>query len=400
MKYVILVTVLAMMLIQGMLSAADWPQFRGPNSDGISIEKGINKIWNQKPPALIWKTSMGDDGYAGASIVKDRLFIIDHNATQDIVRAIDMKTGKDVWTYTYPDAEKPNYGYSRATPTVNNGRVYTLGRLGLLNCFEAKSGKLIWSRNIMTDFKGVKPYWNYAMSIVIDGNKLIAVPGGPSALIVALDKTTGKTLWQGGGTREPGYSTPVITEINGKRQYVLFTGTDLVGVDANNGAEIWNYPWSAKVTPHIPEPIVIGNSVYLTNSYGEGCKLIDITAEGAKLRWENKEMMSHMATPILVDGLLYGNTDPGDLICIDPQTGVTKWRQSGFEKGPLSMVDGVLLVFNGKDGDLVMVDPKPDAYHELGRFKPLGGQSWTMPIVSNGKLVVRNKTDLACFDLK
>lgn len=387
-------------LLQGILFAADWPQLRGPNSDGISTEKGINKTWNQKPPALLWKTAMGDDGYAGASVVKGKVYIIDHKPNQDIVRAIDVSNGKDVWTYAYVDAEKPNNGYSRATPTVNSGRVYALGRLGLLNCLDAKTGKLLWSRDIMADFKGNRPFWLYAMSPVIDGNKVIVCPGGPGALLAALDKTTGKTIWQGGGTREPGYSTPVIATINGKKQYVVFTATDLVGIDAGNGAELWSLPWSIKPVPHIPEPIVIGNAIYLTNSYDEGCKMVDITADGARLRWENKEMLSHMATPILVDGLLYGTTDPGDLICIDPQTGITKWRQNGFEKGPLTMVDGVLLVFDGKDGDLVMIDPKPDAYQELGRFKPLGGQSWTMPIISGGKLIVRNTKALACFNLK
>ncbi|MHB1461946.1 MAG: PQQ-binding-like beta-propeller repeat protein [Armatimonadota bacterium] len=387
------------LLIQGTLHAADWPQFRGPNADGISVEKGINKAWNTKQPALLWKTAMGDEGYAGVSVVKGIAYIIDHKVGQDVVRAISVATGKDIWTYPYADTQKANYGYSRATPTVNGNRVYVQGRMGLLTCLDIKNGKPIWSRNIMTDFNGKKPNWNYAMSPVVDGNKLIVLPGGPGALVAALDKTTGKTIWQGGGTREPGYATPIIATLNGKKQYLVFTATDIVGVDASNGAELWSLAWG-KPSVHIPEFIVIGNSFYVTNSYGEGCGLVDVTTSGAKLRWANKEMQSHMATPILVGGLLYGTTDPGDLICIDPQTGVTKWRQNGFEKGPQMMVDGVLLVFNGREGDLVMVDPKPDAYHELGRFKPLGGQSWTMPVVSDGKLFVRNTTALACFNLK
>ncbi len=386
-------------LLQGSLSAADWPQFRGPKADGISIEKGINKAWNQKPPALLWKTPLTDEGYAGISVVKGVAYVIDHTPGQDVVRAISIATGKDVWTYTYPDTQKANFGYSRATPTVNANRVYVLGRMGQLTCLEIKTGKPIWSRNIMTEFNGKKPNWNYAMSPVVDGNKLIVLPGGDNALVVALDKTTGKTIWQGGGTREAGYATPVITTFNGKKQYLIFAATEIVGIDASNGAELWALPWG-RPSAHIPDLIVIGNSFYVTNSYGEGCGLVDVTATGASYRWKNKEMQSHMATPILADGLLYGTTDPGDLICIDPQTGTTKWRQPGFEKGPQMMVDGVLLVFDGKGGDLVMVDPKPDAYQELGRFKPLGGQSWTMPVVSDGKLFVRNTTTLACYNLK
>lgn len=394
-----LVSLALVFLLRGTLCAADWPQFRGLNSDGISTEKGINKAWNQRPPVMLWKTPMGDDGFAGASVVKGRVYIIDHMPNEDVVRAIDTANGKDVWTYKYADTEKANYGFSRATPTVNTGRVYVQGRLGLVTCLDAKNGKMLWQRNIMTELKGDIPNWLYAMSPVIDGNKVILCPGGPGGLLIALDKVTGKTLWQGGGTRQPGYSTPVIATINGKKQYIVFTAKDLVGIDVTNGTELWNLPWG-RPSAHIPQPIVMGNSFYITNSYGEGCGMVDITAEGAKLRWSNKEMMSHMATPILVGGLIYGTTDPGDMICIDPQTGVTKWRQPGFEKGPEAMVDGVLLVFDGRGGDLVMVDPKPDSYRELGRFKPLGGQSWTMPVISDGKLYVRNKTTLACFDLK
>lgn len=400
-RRITIATVVLALLVPGMLLAADWPQFRGPNADGISPEKGMNKNWNQKPPTMLWKTAMGDDGYAGPSIAGGKVFIIDHINGQDVVRAIDIKTGKDAWTFSYPDADRPNFGFSRATPTVNSGRVYVLGRMGLLNCLDVKTGKKLWTRDIFTEFGGKKPMWLYAMSVVVDGNKLIVCPGGPGATVAALDKTTGKTIWQGGGSRDLGYATPVIATIGGKRQYVIYTATDLMGLDANTGAELWSLTLLPKPGAHIPQPIVIGDSVYVTNSYGEGCKMIDVTPAGAKLRWANKEMQTHMATSILVDGLLYGNTDPkGELICLDPQTGATKWRQEGFEKGPIAMVDGVLLALNGSTGDLMMVDPKPDAYHELGRFKPLGGQSWTMPVISNGKMIVRNKAELACFDLK
>ena len=382
------------------LSASDWPQFRGPNANGISTEKGINKTWNQMPPKLLWKTPMSDGGYAGPSIASGKLFILDHKDNQDIVRAIDIKTGVDVWTYAYPDADPANHGFSQATPTVSGGRVYTLGRMGLLNCLDAKSGKPLWSRNIFTDFKGTMPNWNYAMSVVIDGNKAVVCPGGAGAAVVALDKTTGKTIWQGGGSRVMDYSTPVVATINGKRQYVVISKTDLIGVDPDTGTDLWSFDWSVKRGIHISAPTVIGNSVFLTSGYGQGCAMVDVTGSGATKRWENKEMQSHFSSPILLDGVIYGSTDPGDYICLDPQTGTTKWRQPGFEKGPTVMVGGVLLAFDGKGGDLVMIDPKPTAYTELGRFKPLGGQSWTAPIVANGKLIVRNTTELACFDLK
>jgi outer membrane protein assembly factor BamB len=387
-----------LILISTTLFAADWPQFRGPNANGISAEKGINKAWNQRPPKQIWKVPMTDNGYAGPSVAVGKVFILDHKDGQDIVKALDLNTGAEAWKYSYPDTEPENHGYSQSTPTVSSGRVYALGRMGLLNCLDAKTGKLLWSRNIFTEFKGKMPNWNYAMSVLIDGNKCIVCPGGPGAAVVALDKTTGKTIWQGGGSRAMDYSSPILATINGRRQYVVLTKTDLIGLDPDTGADVWSFDWTGK--NHIPQPTVIGNSVFLTNGYGQGCAMADITTTGATKRWENKEMQAHMASPIFLNGYMYGNTDPGDLICLDPNTGETKWRQNGFEKGPVTMADGVLLVFDGKGGDLVMVDPNPTAYKELGRFKPLGGQSWTAPIIANGKLIVRNTKELACFDLK
>lgn len=380
--------------------ASDWPQFRGPNSNGISAEKGINKSWNQKPPKMLWKIPMSDGGYAGPSVANGKVFIMDHKDGQDIVRALDVNTGKDAWQYPYPDTEPANHGYSQATPTVSGGRVYSLGRMGLLNCLDAKTGKKLWSRDIFAEFKGKMPRWNYAMSPFIDGNKLIMVPGGPDAAVVALDKTTGKTIWQGGKSRQAEYATPIVATINGKRQYVVITTKDVIGLDVNTGAELWSASWPLQRGVHVPQPTVIGNSVFVTAGYGLGCALIDVTSAGANMKWDNKEMQTHMASPIPVGNYVYGNTDPGDFICIDPSTGVTKWRQSGFEKGGVTMVDGVILALDGKAGDLVMINPAPDAYHELGRFKPLGGQSWTAPVIANGRLIVRNTNQLACFDLK
>ena len=373
-------------LVSSTLFAADWPQFRGPNSNGISTEKGINKTWNETAPKLIWKVPMTDGGYAGPSVAGGKVFILDHKDGQDIVKALDFGTGAEVWKYTYPDTDPENHGYSQATPSVSGDRVYALGRMGELDCLDAKTGKLLWSRNIYTEFKGKMPNWNYAMSVVVDGNKAIVCPGGPDASVVALDKTTGKTIWQGGGSRAMDYSTPIVANINGKRQYVVLSKTDLIGLDPNTGADIWSFDWSGK--NHIPQPTAIANSVFVTNGYGQGCAMVDVTANGATKRWENKEMQAHMASPIFVDGYIYGNTDPGDFICLDPNTGVTKWRQPGFEKGPLVMVDGVLLAFDGRGGDLVMIDPKPTAYTELGRFKPLGGHwllyGWNAPGMYHG----------------
>lgn len=380
--------------------AADWPIYRGSNGTGISPERGINKDWSKKQPKLLWKTDMTDEGYAGPSVAYNKVYIIDHKDTQDIVRAIDIKTGKDVWTYSYDDTEKAFYGYSNSTPTVSGGKVYTLGRLGLVNCLDAKTGKLVWSRDICADFKGKRPAHMYTISPLVDGKNVIVCPGGPDAGVVALDKDTGKTIWQGGGDDQPGYSVPLKVSINGKQQYVVLTGSRLIGLDVNSGATLWTSDWKTFAGINAAAPIVFGNRVYVTSGYNQGCKTVEIANEGAKDVWVNKEMQAHFSSPVMMGDYIYGNGDPDHLICIDPNTGEAKWKKEGFEKGALLGIDGVLLMFEGKTGALVMLDPSPDGYKEIGRFTPLGGQSWNVPVVSNGKLIVRNTKELACFDLK
>ncbi len=315
------------------------------------------------------------------------------------MRAIDIRTGKDVWRFEYEDAKKENYGFARATPLVGGNKVYTLSRLGKLHCLDARTGKKIWATDISSEFGGKMPLHGYAASLIVDGKKLIACPGGPDALVVALDKNTGQTIWKGGGSVPVKYATPVKATINGTRQYLVFGATHLVGVDTGTGAVLWEFPWKSQDAVNAAMPIVIGNTACISSYVG--CTLVEVSPDGsAKGRWKNKEMKAHFNSPILIKGFVYGTSEPGELVCLDPQTGDVKWKQPGFKKGGLVAVDGVLLVFEGGSGDLVMIEPTPESYEELGRFTPLGGQSWTAPIVSGGKLIVRNKSSLACFALK
>ncbi|NLH99376.1 MAG: PQQ-binding-like beta-propeller repeat protein [Chthonomonadales bacterium] len=379
---------------------SDWPRFLGPRGDGISPEKGINKNWAAKPPKALWKVDLGDDGYAGPSVANGKVFIIDHSGSKDIVRALDLKTGAEVWKYAYEDASSSNYGFARSTPTVAGGKVYTISRLGNVNCLDEATGKLIWSRNVCNDFGTERPGWDLAGSPVIDGDRVLLAIGGKNAAIVGLHKETGETLFQGGGDTVTGYATPVIATINGVKQYVTFAAKGAMGVDAASGARLWFAPWETSYDVNAATPIVIGNAVFLTSNYGVGCGVFDIGPNGTTQRWKARHITSHFNTPVLWQGMIYGIGDPGFLSCVDPKTGDLKWRQSGFEKGGLMLVDGVLIALDGRTGACVMVKAAPDSYQELGRFTPLGGQSWTAPIVAQGRLIVRNKQAIACFDLK
>jgi outer membrane protein assembly factor BamB len=382
-------------------SGSDWPQFRGPTANGISPEKGINKDWAAKPPKLLWKVDMTDGGYSGPAVANGILYIIDHSGDEDVVRALSMADGSEVWSYRYTEAKPMDHGFTRSTPTVKGGRVYTMSRLGLACCFEAKTGKVVWTRNLSSDFGSRRPGWDYACSPVLDGKRLILCPGGDNAGIVALDKDTGATIWQGGGSVVSGYSTPVIAKIDGVRQYVFFTQRTVTGAADDDGKPLWSAPWRTGADVNAANPVVMGDTVYITSGYQHGCELLRIDASGATTVWQNKAMQAHFNTPLLLGGLLYGTGDPGFLMCLDPKTGEVKWKQPGFEKGGCVAVDGTIIALGGSNGDLYMAAIDPSAYKELGHIAgPLGGQSWTPPIVAEGKLIIRNTKAIACLELK
>lgn len=398
-KSTVISLAMAAMCLPMALHAADWPQFRGPNANGLAPEKGINKAWNMKPPIVQWTTPMTDNGYAGASVARGKVFIINHEGGSDIVRAISIDSGKDVWSYKYADTEKENFGFSRSTPTYDAGKLYTLSMMGKLNCLDAETGKLIWTSDLIKDFNGKRPQWETAYSPVIDGQKLIVMPGGPDAAVVTLDKLTGKAIWKS-GSNVPSYATPVVATIQGKKQYVIFDTVGLMGLDAETGKQLWSFPWKTGADCNAATPLVIGDSVFITSGYNHGCAMVDIGPDGAKARWESKDMKAQFSSPLFYEGYIYGTGDPGFLMCMDPKDGKVVWKQEGFEKGSLTGVDGVMIVMDGKGGDAVMVKLTPESYQELGRFKPLGDQSWTFPTVASGKMIVRNKTMLACVAIK
>lgn len=378
---------------------ADWAQWLGPNANGIAPDQGINKNWRDKPPKVLWRVSLGDNGYAGPSVAEGKVFIIDHAGDQDVVRALSADTGQDIWRFAYADTSKNDHGYARSTPVFSEGKLYTLSRLGVLNCLNANTGDKIWSRNIKSEFSGQRPKWDYAASPLIDGDKLIVCPGGQTG-VAALNKNTGETIWTGGVAGMPGYATPKLATIQGRRQYVIITGETLLAVDAGAGETLWSTPWdepSYKV--NAATPTVEGNFVFVSTGYGVGCGLFEITAQGVKRHWTNKALMAHFNSPVYYNDYFFGIGDRAGLVCISPQNGAVAWQQGGFNKGGVVAVDGVIIAQDGGKGDVVMVNAVAEGYQELGRINPLGGQSWTAPIVANGKLIIRNKGAMACLDL-
>jgi outer membrane protein assembly factor BamB len=275
-----------------------------------------------------------------------------------------------------------------------------VGRFGRVVCLDAESGQLVWQKELTTDFGGRPPSWGYAPSPLIDGNTLILLPGGSRGNMVALDKVTGATRWQGGGTDGVGYATPAIATIGGVRQYVAMTAKAVIGVQPDNGQLLWRQDWVTSNDVNAAMPLVFNDQVFVTAGYNHGCGLVKVAANQPTVAWENKAIVAHFSSPVLLDGYIYGDSDPDHLVCLDPNTGEIKWRQPGFDKGGLTVVGGLIVAMSGRTGDVVLVDPQPTGYKELGRLKTMGGpNAWTAPVVAYGKLLVRNRTALACYDL-
>lgn len=387
---------------RGADTGGEWPCFRGPAADGMSAEKGINKDWKARPPQEVWRLALADHGYSGPSVAEGMVFIIDHKDNQDVVRALRLEDGKEVWQFPYPEEAGDDYGFARATPVYDGGRLFTLSAGGKVHCLKAADGTPVWDTHLQQQMGGRLPQWLYSMSVLVDGELVVVCPGASEGSVVALNKADGTKVWSG-GSDIAGYSTPISANLQNVKQYVILGGTGLFGLDASSGKQLWQVPWKTQYDVNAATPIVLGQSVFISSNYGRGCAMVDVAADGAKIRWENKEVQAHFNTPILFQGNIYAASDPNKLVCLDPQTGAVRWKQKGFGKGGLVGVDGTLIGVDGLTGETIMVALDPTAYKELGRISVLNGgdkKYWTAPIVAGGKLVLRDLSTLVCLDLK
>ncbi|MBN8218264.1 MAG: PQQ-like beta-propeller repeat protein [Spirochaetes bacterium] len=405
------------------LFPGDWPCFHGPERNGISGETGFNTNWGERAPKVIWTQPLSDRGYCGPSVSSNRVFIIDHAPNPDgvrslesnILRAFDLATGRPLWSNGWSDPGGPLYGQARTTPTVYGGRVYTVGRWGLVSCFDAATGARQWSFDMAERYGGRIPEFRYSASPFFEGGRLILCPGG-SNNPVAVDPQTGATLWKGdvvsfaSGSNDyqipSTYATPVVDVVDGRRQFILYLAQGLFGADLETGRQRWAFPWRTPFDTHASLPLVVGpHQILIGASYKQGAVLVHVSNSQATLGWSNGGLLMHFTSPILHKGFVYAVVDPerpGSLVCADPRTGDIRWRAEGFEKGAFLIADDLIIALAGKTGDLVLAKADPGAYTELGRLKnPLsgGGQNWSQPILADKKIVMRCLWRVGVIDL-
>jgi len=387
------------------VGAGDWPRFLGPKADSVSPETGINKDWNANPPKEFWRVSMTDEGFSGPAVKDGIVYLHDHLESNDVIRALDARDGREIWRFSYPEEGAENHGFTRATPTIEEGRVYTISRTGVVHCLDIAKGELVWRVDVMKRHGGEPPNWGNANSALIDGDRLIAIAAGQDSHVVALNKANGETIWAGGGTDIAGYGTPAVAVLDGTKQYLVFTGKSMIGVAAEDGTLLWRHPWETRLDSNASAPIVVDeNSVWIASGYRRGCALLRIDGSDVSEIWTSKKISPHWSSAVFVDGHIYTTTAPGYLVCVEAKSGQEKWRSKGtargFEHGGLIGIDGTLIVIEGNTGNVVQVALTTEGYQEFGRINPLdSARCWTAPVVAEKRLYVRSPEELVCLDI-
>ncbi|HEV3145713.1 MAG TPA: PQQ-binding-like beta-propeller repeat protein [Gemmataceae bacterium] len=409
-----------LLLTCAVVSAADWPQWRGPNRDEISQDKDLLTKFPPGGPKLLWSVKNAGVGYSGPAIVGDRLYSLgaDEQANKEFVFAIDVKSGKEAWRTQIGAYKSTNYkdgwgGGPRCTPSVDGDLIFVLGVNSDLACLD-KSGKKLWAKNLIKEFGGqMMSDWGYAESPLVDGDHLICSPGGNGGTLAALDKKSGKLIWRSKDLKDgAAYSSIIAADVEGVRQYIQLTGKGIAGVAATDGQLLWSVERPHR-TATIPTAIYHDGYVYTTAGYGCGCALIKLTKSGNSFKAEevyaNKNMTNHHGGVVLVDGHIYGFSESGGWECQDFMSGKVVWDEKGKGrgKGSLTFADGRLYCYTQDDGILFCIDASAAGFKETGRFsipqqsklrKP-SGRIWTHPVIANGKLYLRDQELLFCYDI-
>lgn len=383
--------------------AADWPQWRGPERDGISQESGLLQKWPDGGPPLAWKATGLGEGFASVAVAEGRVITQGQAGGGQAVIAFDEATGQQLWKTSNGDAYLDRRGGGpRGTPTIDGDTAYVLGSNGSLIALEAATGKQVWATNVLTRFNAGNINWGLSESPLIDGRQLIVNAGGGGASIVAIDKNNGNVIWKSLDD-EAGYSSAMLTEAGGVRQYVLLTGEAAVGVRADNGKELWRYSRVSNSTANIATPVVRGDQVFVSSDYGTGGGLLKLAANGEGVNADevyfNRDMRNHYNTPVLIGDHMYGYSSR-ILTCMNFATGEVAWQDRSVGKGQVIAADGLLYLLS-EDGVVGLAEVTPEGYRERSRFSIPSGEypTWALPVVANGRLYLREQDTLYAYDI-
>lgn len=391
---------LGILLMAIPIRGADWPQWRGSDGSGISSEANWTIHWPGEGPKVAWKAQVGT-GFASFAIANGRVFTQGHDDDEDVVHAFDVANGRELWRHGEAAdlGDKFFEGGPTSTPAVDADGVYVVGRWGTVRCLSPRDGTARWTRNLQQDHGFSVPGWGFSGSPRILGDRLLLTMGEAGAV---LDRRTGKTLWAS-GTRESGYSTPVVATVAGNVAFLTSSGRSYAAVDVESGRVAWSFPWKTQYGVNAADPLVAGNEVLLTSGYNQGVALLRATGTNAVVVWQSKVLRAQFNPPVVRDGFIYGidgdTTAKAVLKCIEWKTGVERWAFAGTGSGSVMMAGTQLVVLTDK-GELLVAPVSPDGFKPVARAQVLGGRCWTTPVLSEGRLFCRNsRGDVVCLDL-
>ena len=401
-RLTISLSMLCVIVLVNHARADDWPQWQGPMRNGTSRETNLNWSWPSAGPKVLWKTSLGK-GFSSFAVAKGRVYTMGNCDNVDTVFCLDTETGKEFWKHSYPcDLYPKAYeGGPLATPAIDGNRVYTISKFGDCFCLDAQTGRVIWSKKFEPPTATKADYrvwWGFAGSIAVTNDRLILAVGTAG---VALDKLTGKMIWDN-GPGYSGYSSPVLFNIGPQQCLAYVSGHDVVAADVKSGQVLWRIPWRTTWDQNASDVIVHEGKLFVTSGHDVGCALFDISSRKPVQIWQNKNMRTFLGNCILWKGCLYGFDDKqtNQMRCLDWQTGEVRWTASGLGLGTLILADGKLVALQ-EDGTLLVAEAQSDAYKPLVKARVLTGRCWTVPALSDGRLFLRNAAgDAICLSVR
>ena len=381
-----------------------WTEYRGPGRAGIYAQGAINTQWPSHGPPELWRQQVGG-GYASMVVADSLVFTIEQRRRREVVAAYRLEDGRQVWEHSWPSRFSESMGGDgpRATPTWDDGRVYALGGNGDLFCLAADDGAVLWRRNILKDARAPNLTWGMSASPLVVDDSVVAIPGGGNGKSVfAYDKHTGEIRWSALNDKA-GYASPQVATLAGRRQLLIVSGQRVLGASLDDGSLLWSHAWRTSYDANCAQPLVVDEQhVFVSSGYGHGATLLKISANDAGYSveevWFNRNMKNKFNSSVLVDNVVYG-LDEGILAAVDVWTGERLWKQGRYRFGQLLYADGHLIVLS-EDGDLVLVEATPEAHREVVRFESIPGKTWNVPAIADGRLLVRNQTDMVAYDLR